>query len=102
MSKIEKLTELSLLFDEYNSLLTDVQRINFSNYYFEDMSLSEISDKAGNSRSSIQDSIKKAEEKLFIFEKKLNLVKKNKKILEIADKLETKGELDIANSLREI
>ncbi|MDE5841605.1 MAG: DNA-binding protein, partial [Malacoplasma sp.] len=74
--KNKKLCEISLLIDFYGKLLTDKQLQNITDYYFNDLSLSEIAQNNNVSRVAIYDSIKKSENELDDFEKKLGFIKK--------------------------
>lgn len=85
MSKIDKIKKLSVLFDNYKELLTDIQKDIFIQYYQEDSSLAEIAEVQGVSRTAISDNLKKTEEKLLKYESKLNLVKRNEKINKLLD-----------------
>ncbi len=84
MSKINKLKKLSLLFDAYQNMLTDIQRDVFKQYYLEDYSLSEIANNTKTTRTSVSLKLKNIEEKLIDLEEKIGFVKKvenlNKKI----------------------
>jgi len=86
---------LSTLFDYYGELLTDKQNEYFQDYYFDNLTLSEISENNNISRNAVHKTIKEAEEKLIFYEEKLNLVKKSEKIKKIISKLddETKNEI---------
>jgi hypothetical protein len=74
---------LIILYDYYSELFNDKQRMYFEDYYFNNLSLGEISDNIGISRNAIHKVIKNTEEKLLFYEEKLELYKKNKKIEEI-------------------
>ena len=69
----EKNLRLVPLFDLYGELLSDAQRSMFDLYYNDDLSLSEIAENTGITRQGVRDSIKRAEEMLLAFEKKLGL-----------------------------
>ena len=68
--------QVALLLDYYGALLTDKQRDFISLYYDEDLSLSEIAENEGITRQGVRDSIKRCEQQLFDFEKKLGLFKR--------------------------
>ena len=78
---MEERNYLIILYDYYGELLTDKQRMYFEDYYFNNLSLGEISENDGYSRNAIHKNIKTAEEKLYFYEEKLGLYKK-KKLLE--------------------
>ncbi len=71
-----KFVELSILYDFYGSLLTNKQQKLFELYYYEDLSLGEISSQLNISRQAVYDNLKRAEKLLNQYEDKLNLVKK--------------------------
>lgn len=78
------------LYDIYGSLLTEKQQYYFEEYYFNNLSLSEISDNDDISRNAIYKHIKDAIEKLEKFEQELKINEKNNKLLEFANKLDSK------------
>ncbi len=102
MSKIDKIELLSLLFDAYKGILTDIQIEIFQMYYLEDLSLAEIAEHEGKSRAAISDSLKKTEEKLIALEEKLKLGEKIQKISDIAEDLEETGEKKLALKIKEL
>lgn len=74
---------ISNLYDYYQKLLTDKQRQYFEDYYFNNLSLSEISDNYGVSRNAVHKQLKEVENKLYDYENKLNLYKKRLKLEKI-------------------
>ena len=72
----EKNLTLIMLFDIYGELLTETQKTMFDFYYNDDLSLAEIAENTGISRQGARDSIKRAEETLLSYEKKLHLAEK--------------------------
>lgn len=72
----EKNLQLAVLFDLYGELLTDTQKTMFDLYYNDDLSLAEISENTGITRQGVRDSIKRGEELLLAYEKKLGLAEK--------------------------
>ena len=74
--KMEKFVVITYLFDFYQDLLTEKQSNLLREYYFEDLSLSEMAEQHGISRQSAFDTIKKAEQKLLDYEEKLHLFAK--------------------------
>lgn len=63
---------LCTLFDIYKDLLTEIERETFISYYMEDLSLSEIAENRGISKSSVGKTLNGAEEKLKEYESILN------------------------------
>lgn len=70
---MEKNIEVSLLFDFYGELLKPSGRQTIDLYYNDDLSLAEIAAQTGITRQGVRDSIKRCEQQLFDFEKKLGL-----------------------------
>ncbi|WP_339020545.1 YlxM family DNA-binding protein [Spiroplasma endosymbiont of Atherix ibis] len=83
---IQKTVNLAELYDCYKNLLTEKQSQYFELYFFEDLTLQEISEEFGVSRNAVYDSINKTSTILLDLENKLNLKAKNAKIKEILDK----------------
>jgi len=81
-------TKLILLYDYYGELLTNKQKIYFEDYYFNNLTLSEISENNKVSRSAVQKQLKDIEEKLTNYENKLKIVDRNQKIEKILEKFE--------------
>ena len=63
------------LYDIYKDLLTDKQRENFQNYYFEDLTLQEASDELNVSKQIISKTILQVTNKLKKYESTLHLNK---------------------------
>lgn len=71
----EKNLHISRLLDFYKDILSENKRTVMQLYYYDDYSLSEISEYVGITRQGVRDSIKKSERQLFELEDKLGLVK---------------------------
>lgn len=89
---------LNILYDYYGELLTDKQKNYFKDYYFDNLTLSEISENYNISRNAIHKSLKEIEEKLFYYEEKLKLYEKNIKIKKIIANLDD----DLKNKIIEL
>lgn len=85
----EKNLHLTVLFDLYGELLTEAQNKMFDFYYNDDLSLSEIAENTGITRQGVRDSIKRAEDALLDFEKKLGLAEKLERISRKSEEAET-------------
>ena len=97
---IEKLLYLNNLYDLYGSLLTDKQQQYFKEYYFNNLSFGEISEKYQISRNAAFKQLKIIEEKLLDYEEKLKLYYKKEKINGIIKKIEDKNiKLELENLL---
>lgn len=77
---IEKREESMALYDIYRELLTEKQRQYFEDYYFEDLSISEIADNRDVSRNAVFDQIKRVTLILNDYERKLKWLSKTKQI----------------------
>ena len=87
MEKIEKLLKYTKLFNLYGALLSEAQSSILNDYYFADLSISEISENKGISRSAVEDALKKGSNKLDEFESKLHCLEKNEKLRQKLDEL---------------
>ena len=76
------------LYDIYNSLLTAKQKLYFEDYYFNNLSLSEMSENYEVSRNAIHKQIKEVNSKLEDFELKLKIKEKNIKLKELINKID--------------
>ncbi|ARD49269.1 hypothetical protein SporoP37_14465 [Sporosarcina sp. P37] len=84
---LEKTTRVNFLFDFYQSLLTDKQRLYMQLYYLDDLSLGEIAEQYSVSRQAVYDNVKRTEAMLEDYEKKLKLFEKHESRLEIVEQL---------------
>ena len=79
------------LYDIYGSLLTDKQKAYFEDYYFNNLSFSEMAENYGVSRNAIFKQLHIVLEKLKEYDAKLGLLEKNKAILKLIDKVSDKA-----------
>lgn len=73
--EIDKVIKVSQLYDYYSELLSEKQQNYMNNYFFDDLSLTEISENYGISKQAISNNIKRSIAELESFEKKLKLIK---------------------------
>jgi len=73
---LENSVKISILLEIYGGLLTEKQYSLLDNYYNKDLSLSEIAENQEITRQAVRDNLKKGENNLFEYEKKLKLMKK--------------------------
>jgi len=85
---LEKTTRVNFLFDFYQSLLTDKQRLYMQLYYLDDLSLGEIAEEYGVSRQAVYDNVRRTESMLEDYEEKLNLFSKFQSRMDIIERLE--------------
>lgn len=83
---MEERDYLIILYDLYGELLNDKQQQYFEEYYFNNLSLGEISENLNISRNAVHKSLQSIEEKLQFYEEKLKLYKKSKIIYDIIEK----------------
>lgn len=87
---MDKQIYITNLYDIYYKLLTEKQQKYFEDYYFENLSLKEISENYNVSRNAIYNVIKEVEEKLNYYETNLKINEKTNKIKEVVTKIEDK------------
>lgn len=87
---MEKRDYFVILYDFYSSLFSDKQKEYFEDYYFNNLSLAEISENMKISRNAVHKSIKLIEKKLMFYEDKLSLYEKNKKLNNIIENVNDK------------
>ena len=75
--KIENSIKISILLEIYGNLLTKKQFDLLNDYYNNDLSLAEIAENENITRQAVRDNLKKGEKKLFDYEEKLEIMKKN-------------------------
>lgn len=96
---MDKRNYLIILYDFYGELLNDKQKDCFEDYYFNNLSLGEISENMNLSRNAIYKNIKTSEDKLYYYEDKLNLFKNREKLYEIVDTIDDEN---IKNKIKEL
>jgi len=67
---------MTMLFDFFGDLLTEKQREYYDLYHNEDLSLSEIAEKAGISRQGVYDIVSRAEKALVDMEQKTGIIQR--------------------------
>lgn len=78
---------LNNLFDIYKDLLTEIEQETFSNYYQEDLSLSEIAENRHISKSGVSKTLNGTLDKLKNYEDKLHISSKKEAIISILDEI---------------
>lgn len=81
---MDKMVYFNELYDLYGELLTDKQKNYFEDYYFNDLSFSEMAENYGVSRNAIFKQIHIVTDKLEEYEAVLKIYEKRNKLLEIA------------------
>ena len=85
------------LYDLYGDLLTDKQKQYFQDYYFDNLSYSEMAEKYEVSRNAVFKQLHNVIDKLEEYETKLEIYEKKKKVRNLIDKIkesEIKKELE--------
>lgn len=88
------------LYDIYGNLLTGKQKEYFELYYFDNLSLSEISQNDNVSRNSIHKHIKNGCLKLENYEEKLKIYERNEKIIKFSTKLNEKEQKELKELIK--
>ena len=96
---MEEQEYIVILYDYYGELLSDIQKKYFEEYYFDNLSLSEISQNEDKSRNAIHKSIKSVVNRLYEYEDKLKLYDKDNKLKDIINDINDK---DIKKRLEEL
>ena len=106
MNILDKSIELNNLYDLYQNLLTDKQKVYFESYYFDDYSITEISENFNISRNAVHDQLKRAVNKLYNIELKLKIKEQNKKRQMIISEIKTLNQnekiADLINELEKV
>ena len=74
---------LIILFDYYGELLSDSQKNYFIDYYFHNLTLSEIAENNNVSKNAVSKDLKLATSKLEDYDSKLKLIDKDNKIIKV-------------------
>lgn len=83
------------LFDYYEELFTEKQKEYFKDYYFNNLTLQEISENNNVSRNAIHKSLNEITKKLDYYEEKLKLYENGNKIKKIIEPLDKKTKEEI-------
>ena len=73
--EIEQIIKVSQLYDFYSELLSQKQKQYLNDYFFNDLSLTEMSENYEISKQAVSNNIKRTIIELEQFEEKLNLIK---------------------------
>lgn len=89
MDLLDKNIEVTALYDIYQKILTEKQMNYFEAYYFDDLSITEISENMSVSRNAVHDQLKRTVKKLYDLEEKLEIHKNNKMRISIYEKIQS-------------
>ena len=87
---MEEVIYYNNLYDLYGDLLTDKQKQYFEDYYFNNLSFSEMAENYKVSRNAVFKQIHIVTDKLEEYEKKLKLLEKKEKLLKVIDSVDDK------------
>ncbi len=108
--ELENSVNISMLLEIYGKLLTEKQYDLLNDYYNNDLSLAEIAENEQITRQAVRDNLKKGERKLFGWEEKLQIMKKNRMqeeqiaviLSEISTLTENSTDTEIAKVLEDV
>ena len=96
---MEELVYYTMLYDIYGSLLTEKQKTYFEEYYFKNLSLSELASIYNISRNAIHKQLKETIKRLENYEDNLRLAKKNEMLENIVKSI---SDEEIKRKLQEV
>lgn len=106
MDVLEKQIHFINLYDVYQELLTEKQKEYFESYYYDNFSITEISENMNVSRNAVHDQLKRTIKKLHDYEGKLGILEKQKQRQIIIDNMKSlTGEeklIDLMNELEKV
>ncbi len=98
---MKDLETVDRLFYYYSLMLTEKQREVFTLFYFEDLSLQEISENVGISRQGVHDTLKKSLKSLESVENKIGLAKMVKEVDKVLVELDA-NRISVSNGIKKI
>lgn len=101
MNTLDKSIEVIELYDIYQELLTKKQQEYLESYYYNNYSISEISQNLNVSRNAVHDQLKRTVKKLYDYEEKLGLKQSEKKRKAIIKKIREEENLSEIHNLVE-
>ena len=91
MEKLEKTIRYTKLFNIYKSQLSSSQQEIINNYFFLDLSITEIANERGISRSAVEDALQKGISKLDELENEMHILEKSENIQQKLDELKKRA-----------
>ena len=91
MDKLEKALKYTALYAIYKSQLSTSQQEILNDYFFLDLSISEIAENRNTSRAAVEDALSKGMNKLDELESNLKILERNKRIIEKLEKIKAKS-----------
>ncbi len=102
MDILEKKNLYNSLYDFYGKLLTAKQQSYFEQYYFEDLSLSEIAELCQVSRNAVFDQLHKTYQLLEMYEEKLGFYQKYQQYQELCQSYENTTNEELKTFLKKL
>ena len=93
---------LIILFDYYGELLSDSQKNYFIDYYFHNLTLSEIAENNNVSKNAVSKNLKLACSKLEDYDSKLKLIEKDNKIIKLIKETGNEDLLEKINNILDL
>ena len=90
------------LLDHYDVLLTGHQKDILHEYFYEDLSMGEIAENYGVSKSAIQDLIKRTIRQLNGYEEKMKLIEKDEKMGRLLEEMKKEDNALLNSYIRKI
>ena len=87
---MEESIYLTNLYEYYKDLLTDKQKEYFEDYYFDNLTLSEIGENNKISRNAVSKQLLSIKKKLIDYENKLHLLSNKEHIIKVLSEKEVK------------
>ena len=91
MGKLEKALKYTALYAIYKSQLSLSQQEILNDYFFLDLSISEIAENRNVSRAAVEDALSKGMNRLDDLESNLKVLEKNKSVMEKLEKIKDKS-----------
>lgn len=88
METLENNTHIATLLSIYGNLLGEAELRRAQRHFFEDLSIAEIAQEENTSRNAIYLSLKSVKQKLVEYDNLLKLSEKEKKTMDLLDKIE--------------
>ena len=94
--------KLIILFYYYGELLSDSQKNYFIDYYFHNLTLSEIAENNNVSKNAVSKNLKLACSKLEDYDSKLKLIEKDNKIIKLIKETGNEDLLEKINNILDL
>ncbi len=99
---LEDFVKYGRYYDLYQGLLTNKEQVYFQEYYFDNLSFSEIAENHQISRSAVHKTLKNVLKKLELYEEALHLLDKDELLVNLINDLDELSSEKIREKLNEI